>query len=155
MGGASKAPNVCGKIVLHRRSWGNHHFDDIVGNLSDVSILHQLKEYVFERSLADALANFLGGTAGNDLAFSENEQARTNLFHNFQNVRTIKNGFAFGAERLNEVFENERGGYIEAGKRLVQNEHVGIVHEGGDKQDPLAHALGVRTKRNVAMRKKR
>src|SRR5580692_1298451 len=154
MGGGSRAPSVHGRIALRRRSRRNHQIDNVVRNLSDVSIFHQMKENIFERSLADALAHLFGGTAGNNLAFSEYEQPRTDFLHDFEDMRAIENRLAFGAERLNEVFENERGGHIESGERLVENQYIRIVHQGGNEQYALAHALRVGTQRNVAMRKK-
>src|SRR5207253_605865 len=46
-------------------------------------------------------------------------------------------------------------GYVEAGERFVQNEHIGIVHKRGDQKDTLAHPLGVRAQRNMPMSKQR
>src|ERR1700676_4334153 len=100
-----------------------------------------MKEDIFERGFADALANFLGGTAGDDLALSEDQQSRKNFFDDFEEGGAEEKVFSFFAERLNELFENERASDVQAGERLVENEHVGIIHEGGDEKDALAHAL--------------
>ena len=62
-------PGSHGKIAAHGRSRRNHHIDDVAGDLCDVSIFHEMKENVFERGLADALANFFGGAAGDNLSF--------------------------------------------------------------------------------------
>ena len=68
-------------------------------------------------------------------------------------MRAIENGFSSRTERLDEVLENEHGGYVEAGERFVQDEHIGIVHKRGDQEDTLAHPFGIRTQRNMPMRK--
>src|SRR5580658_2994062 len=70
-------------------------------------------------------------------------------------MRAVENSLAFCAKRLNQIFEDESGSHVEAGERLIQNKHVGIIHESGDKKDALAHALGVRTESDMAMRKER
>src|SRR5437773_4627805 len=70
-------------------------------------------------------------------------------------MRAIENGFSSRAECLDEVLENEHRGYVEAGERFVQDEHIGIVHKRGDQEDALAHPFGVGAQRNMPMSKQR
>ena len=46
--------------------------------------------------------------------------------------------------------QHQRAGDIETRKRFVQDEQLGIVHQGGDQHDTLAHAFGVGTDGHVA-----
>src|SRR5256885_2321491 len=135
-----------------RGSCGDHNIDNFVGNLSDVSVFHEMEENSFQGRFSDVLENFVGLTVSDDLALSENNQMRTYFFDDLENMRTVEDGLAAGAQGLNEVFENEGAGYIEAGERLIENEHVGIVHQRGDEQDALTHTFGIRAHGDVAMR---
>jgi hypothetical protein len=56
---------------------------------------------------------------------------------------------------LNQVLEDEGGGDVEAGKRLVEDEDIGIVHKRGNQKDALAHALGVGADGKMTVRKER
>src|SRR5579872_6763889 len=137
------APKRRGRVVARVRSRRNHRVDNVVRDLSDVSVLDKMEEDALKRTLANALPNFFRGAAGDDLALPKNKQARTNFFDDLENVRTIESGFALGAERLNEVLENESSRDVEARKWLVENKHVGIIHKSGDEKNTLAHALGI------------
>src|SRR6266478_3985241 len=133
-------------------SSGDNYVDDFVCGLCDIFFLDELQEYSFQRRCSDAFADFTGGAVRYDLSFSENDQVGADFFHDFEDMRAIEDGFAAGAQGLNEIFDDESGSDVEAGKRLVQDEQIGIVHESGDEKDALAHALGIRSERNVAMR---
>src|SRR6266481_498381 len=50
---------------------------------------------------------------------------------------------------------DEGGGYIEAGQRLVQDQQVGVVHESRNQKNTLPHSFGVGADRDVAVRPKR
>ena len=65
---------------------------------------------------------------GNHAAFANYNKLGTNLFNNLEDMGAVKNGFAFTAENLNEIFYDHRRGDIETRKRLIQNQDVGIVH---------------------------
>ncbi len=66
-------PSVVRGRILRRRASRDHDIDDLVRNFADVAVFDQLKKGAFERSLADALANFGGGTVRDDLAFSQDD----------------------------------------------------------------------------------
>src|ERR1700730_534803 len=136
-------------------SCGNHHFYDFVCYLRYVFFFDQVQEDSFEGGCADAFANFAGCAAGDDSSFSQDDQVRADFFHDFEDVRAEKNGFAAGAQRLHEILNDERGGDVETGKRLIQDEEIGIVHESSDEKNALTHALGVGTECDVAMRPER
>src|SRR5258708_7402789 len=129
------------------------YFDDFGCRFGDVFFLDELQEDVFQRRCADAFADFAGRAVGDDLSFSENDQVRTDFFHDFENMRAVKDGFAAGAEGLNEIFDDESRSDVEAGEGLVQDEQIGIVHESGDEKNALTHALGIGAERDVAMRR--
>ena len=84
--------------------------------------------------------------------FAKDDELRADFFDDLEYVRAEKDGFAFPAERLDKAFQNERRSDVEAGEWLVEDEDVGIVHERGDHQDPLAHALRVAADGDVAVR---
>ena len=65
-------------------------------------------------------------------------------------MRDIEDGFAFGGERGQQVFEEARGNDIEAGKWLVEDEQLRVVHERGCDEYTLLHALGVERDRRIA-----
>ena len=102
---------------------------DVVRNLGDILVFHKLQEDVFERRLADLATDIFRGAIGGDLAPAKNEELRTNFFNDFENVRAVENGFSTGTEQLNEILDDEHGGYVEARKGFVQYEDVGIVHQ--------------------------
>src|SRR5271155_2089513 len=121
-GGVSKAPRRYERLAARGGSRRNHHVDNIARDLRDVAVFHKMKENVFERSLADALANLFRGAASDNLSFPQDEQTRANLFNDFEDVRTIENGLAPRAEGLNEVFEDEGRSNVQAGERLIEDE---------------------------------
>src|SRR5579864_8227323 len=48
-----------------------------------------------------------------------------------------------------QVLEDQRGGDVESGERFVKDEDFRIVHDCSDQQNPLPHALRVRTNASV------
>ena len=145
-------PIAGGRIVSRLSSYGCHDADDVMGHLHNVAFFDEMQEDAFERRLADVLADFRGGSLSDDLSFAEDDEVGADFFDDFENVRAIEDCFAARAESLDEVFDDEDGGDVETGERLVEDENVGIVHESGDKQDALAHPLGIGTHGDVAVR---
>src|ERR1700676_618476 len=132
---------------------GRHYdVDDFVCGLCDVFFFDEMQKDSFQGRFTDAFADFAGCAMSDDLAFPQHDQVRADFFHHFQNMRAIENGFAAGTQGLNKILDDERGGYVEAGERLVENEQIGIVHQSGDEQNALAHAFGIGAERDMAMR---
>src|SRR6266481_7404150 len=111
-----------------------------------------MQENSLQGRSADAFADFAGCTVGDDLSFSKDDQVGADFFHDFEDMRAVEDGFAAGAEGLNQILDDQGGSDVEAGERLVQDEQTGIVHESGDEKNALAHAFGIRAERDVAMR---
>src|SRR5438270_13871775 len=97
------------------------------------------------------LTTYSGRALGNHLFFSENDQVRANFFDDLENMRAIENRFSMRTQGLNEILDHEDGSHIETGERLVENEDIGIVHQRGDEEDALAHALGIGAHGDVAV----
>src|SRR5262245_1530458 len=70
-------------------------------------------------------------------------------------MRAEEHHFAARRQFLDEAAQDEAGGYVQAGKGLVQQDQVGIVQQGGRKQNFLAHSLGVGRNRYVTIAVKR
>ena len=94
------------------------------------------------------VAQLLRGTDRHDLAPGDDNRPRTGLLYFMQNVRTEQNGVSL-AQFLYQVagFTNLVG--IQPDRRLVQDEHLGIVHDRVRQPHPLPHALGELTDRPV------
>src|SRR6266851_3488803 len=110
-----------------------------------------MQENSLQGRSADAFADFAGCTVGDDLSFSKDDQVGADFFHDFEDMRTVEDGFAAGAEGLNQIFNDEGGSDIESGERLVENQQIRIVHQSGDEKNALAHAFGIGAERDVAM----
>src|ERR1035438_1299710 len=83
------------------------------------------------------------GVVGNEFAAMENNNARADAFDGVEFVRAKEHHLAAHSEFLDEAAQNQCGGYVESRERLVEENQVGIVQEGGNEQDFLAHALRV------------
>src|ERR1700685_4022098 len=149
-GGASSSGVMWGTSVLC-----DDGIDDVAGDFCDVAVFDELEEGAFERRLTNAFEDSSCGAVSDDAAFSQNNQLRADSFDDFENVGTEEDGFALVAQGLNQCFEDERRGYVESGEWLVEDQDVGIVHDGGDEENALAHALGISADVDVAMRRER
>ncbi len=125
-------------------SMGRHHYiDNVAGELAGVLVLYELHEGLLERRLADLAENFFSCAASDHAAFADDDQLSTDFFDDLEDMRTVKDKPPFAAENLNKIFDDHGGGNVEAGKRLVQNQDFGIVHERGDQEDSLTHPFGI------------
>jgi len=69
----------------------------------------------------------------------------------FQDVRAVQEHLVARGERSQQAAQDQGGVDVQPGKRLVQDEQLGIVQQGGQQQDLLAHALGIAGQRGVAV----
>jgi hypothetical protein len=56
-----------------------------------------------------------------------------------------------GGEGMQQAAEDHGGVDVEAGEGFVEDEEFGVVEQGGEQEDFLAHALGVGGERGVAI----
>ena len=110
--------------------------------LIGVHFVDQVQECVLQR-LAENLADVRDRILRDHDSFAQDQHVGANFFDDLQHVRTIEDEFALLAERLHQILEDQRRGYVEAGERLVENEDLRIVHDRGDEQNALAHSLGI------------
>ena len=73
----------------------------------------------------------------------QNHHVRADALHDFEIVRAEQHHFAARREFLNQAAQHQARGHVEAGKRLVQQDEIGIMQQRGREQHLLAHALGV------------
>src|ERR1022692_4427848 len=76
-------------------------------------------------------------------SLAQNDDAGAHLLHYLQHVRAVQNDLALARQRLGEVLEHQAGSDVEARERLVEDEDIGVVQQGGRDEDFLLHALGI------------
>ena len=129
--------------------------DDVAGDFCDIAVFDELEERAFKGRLTDILEDLCCGAVSDNAAFSQDDELRADFFDDFKDVGAEEDGFAFVAQGLDQGFEDERGSYVESGEWFIEDQDVGIVHDCGDEQDALAHALGVGADVDMAMRGER
>src|ERR1700691_1286434 len=87
--------------------------------------------------------------AGYDGAFTQNQKMRANLLHDLENVGAVENGPPLLPELPDQVLKNQRGSYVKARQRFIENQELRVIHEGRNEQDALSHSLRVRRDRSV------
>src|SRR5579872_3246900 len=88
---------------------------------------------------------------GYDLATMEDDYARRNAFDGFELMGGEKDDLATHRQLFDEAAEDQRGGNVQAGKRLVEQEKIGIVQQRRGEQDLLAHTFRMGRDRSVAV----
>ena len=61
----------------------------------------------------------------------------------FEDVGRDKDGLALGGEPAHEVVELDTLAWVGAVERLIEDEHVGLVHHSGGESHALSHPAGV------------
>ena len=120
-----------------------HYVYQVTGYLFGVGLLDELGEDALKVFEFGELGELARSGVGDDLALVEDDDAVADTLDNFENVGDVEDGFAFAGEQDEKVFEEARGDSVEAGKRFVEDEQGGVVHERGGEQDALLHSLGV------------
>ena len=87
---------------------------------------------------------------GDDAAVRQDHDPRTQLLDDVEAVRAEKDHAAAGREHAEQRPEEQPGGDVEAGERLVQHQQIGVVHQGRGQEHALPHPLGVDGHRVVA-----
>ncbi len=138
----------CGGRRVRRPAHGG---EDAFGDILAIIHLGQLREDAFERGLAHQVAQVLDGIVGHHLALAEDQDGGADLLHDLEDVRAVEDDLAAVGECAQQAAEHERGGDVETGEGLVEDEDFGIVEQGGGEQNFLTHALGVGGERLVAI----
>src|SRR5438270_5549589 len=154
MGVPGKRPSGCDPTWRRADSCRLHDLDDVLSHCHRVYVIDQVQEGVFQR-LAENFTDVGHRVLGNDEAFAEDQNIGADFLDHFENVGAVENEFSLLAEYVHHILEDQGGGDVEAGERFVEDEDVGIVHDGGDQQDPLPHALRVLAHAEVARGMKR
>src|ERR1700704_1749502 len=93
--------------------------------------------------LAEDLADLLDGVLCDYASIAKNEHVGTNLLNHLEHVRTVEDEFALLTQSLNQILEDQCGSDIEAGEWLIEDKDLRVVHQRGDKKNPLAHPLRI------------
>ena len=73
------------------------------------------------------------------------------LLHDFEHVGAVEDHFAARGEGVEQAAQDHGGVDVEAAEGLVEDEQFGIVQQGGEEEDFLAHAFGIGGERRVAV----
>jgi hypothetical protein len=111
----------------------------------------ELGEDAFEGGFGHDFAEVGDGIVGDDAAFAKDEDVVGDLLHDFEDVGAVEDDFVARGERVEEAAEDHGGVDVETGEGLVKDEEIGIVEEGGEEEDFLAHAFGVGGEGGVAL----
>ena len=151
-GGSGGWVTGCRRISgMPLRSLVAHGIHDAIGHVGAIVHLGQLCEDAFERRLAHEFAKALDGVVGHHFAAAQDQDGGTDLFDHLEHVGTVQDDFAAAGKRAQQSAQHERGGDVQAGEGLVEDEDFGIVQQRGGEENLLAHALGVRREGRVAV----
>ncbi len=120
------------------------------GDAVGVLLLDELGEDAFEIGELQGGLQLGGWGVGEDLSFGDDDDAIADQLDDFEDVRDVEDCLALRGELLQQIFEETGGDDVEAGERLVEDEQLGIVQQGGGDEDALLHALGVERDGRVA-----
>ena len=65
-------------------------------------------------------------------------------------MRAEENHPALAREQVEQRAKEQPGADVQARKRLVQHQQVGVVQQGGRQKHALPHAFGIRRQRAIA-----
>jgi hypothetical protein len=120
-----------------------HDVNNGLSAATGILLLNELREDALKVGQAHETGKIAGGCVGEKFALGDDDDTAANLFHHFEDVRDVKDGFALGGEHFEKIFEEAGGDDIETGERLIENEELGVVNERSGDEDALAHSLGV------------
>ena len=93
----------------------------------------------------------LDGIVGHHLAAMQDDHARADALDGFEFMGAEEDHLAAAGEFLHQAAQDQRGGNVEAGERLVEQEQIGIVQQRPGEQDFLAHAFRISRDGRVAV----
>src|SRR6185436_6689720 len=128
---------------------------DVLRHRFHVFVLDELREYLFKGRKVHQVAKPVDAVLGFDFAFVNNDDFRADPLDHLQDVGDVQDDLSARSEFRNQMFEQQRGGDIEAGQRLVKNQDVRIVKQRRGNQNSLLHALRVRRQRRMPMQMQR
>src|SRR3990172_2799938 len=113
-------------------------------------LVDQRKEYLLQVRLDVSLFQLIEGPAGENVPFVDDGDAIAELFGFAHDVRREDDALAVLAEGRDVLLHGAGDEDVEAGGRLVEDEHGGIVNDGPGDGDFLLHAGGHFRSKNVA-----
>ena len=106
-----------------------------------VGLLDQLGEDALQGGQRHQFGEGVRRSVSDDFSLREDNDAVTDALDCFEHMRDVEDGFALAREQDEEVLEQARGDGVEAGKRLVEDDQLGVVQQGRCDEDALLHAL--------------
>ena len=114
-----------------------------IGPLRQIAARKRLGQFEFDGGTGErALLNFARRAHGDDLALIHDGHAVAELFGLFDVVGGEQDGALFAAQVLHQLVDFEARLRIEAGRRLVEKQHLRIVEQGQGEGQPLLLAAG-------------
>ena len=108
-------------------------------------------EDAFEGGFGHDFAEAGDGIVGDDAAFAQDEDGVRHLLDDFEDVGAVEDHALPGGEGMQQTAEDHGGVDVEAGEGFVEDEEFGVVEQGGEQENLLAHALGVPSEPGVAI----
>ena len=98
---------------------------------------------VLERLLAGGRSQAFERAVGDQVPLVNDHHAVADLLHHVQHVGAVEHRFSLGGQGGEEVLDQDRGVDVQPRERLIQQDQVRVVQQGGRDQDLLPHALGI------------
>ena len=128
-----------------------HDVEDAIRHIVAIVYLGQLREDAFQRGLAHEFAKAFNRVVRHHLARAQDQDRGADLFNDLKDVGTIKDDFPLAGQGAQQGAQHQPAGHVQAGERLVQDEDIRVVQQGGGEQNLLAHALRIRGERRMAV----
>src|SRR5579862_6971285 len=118
---------------------------EALGAREEVLARREPVERALERRLARLRLELRERAVGDDASVMDDDHPVTDAFHDVEEVRAVDDRRALAGERADERLEAEGRVRVEPVQRLVEEDRAWIVEERRRDDDPLPHALRVRT----------
>src|SRR5271165_273162 len=138
---ARAARKVAVQVGARGGSTRSHDADDVLSGLFSIDFFDEVHEGALQRGVLDVVVYRLGCVIGDDGSFAQDQKVGTYLLHHLKNMRAIKDCLAAPSQSSDQVLQHKCGGHVEARERFVKDEQMRIVHERGNQEDALSHAL--------------
>ena len=93
-----------------------------------------------------------GAASATTLPSRDDDHAIAHLLHNFEHVRDVQHRLARRGQLLQQIAEQPRRQNVQPRQRLVEDQHLRVVHQRCRHQHALPHALRVRRHRRMPPR---
>ena len=85
----------------------------------------------------------LDGIVRRHPSLAQDQHLRAHFFQHVENMRAVEDHAAPRRQPFHQFAQHQRRGDVQARKRLVENQQVGIVQQRGREQDLLPHAFRI------------